>query len=530
MAARRDKVHVILARTRLRLKAQPPPIAEAPKGGRQVRLSLPEVGSSTPPAHARGFPTECLTPEAHSIPPSGARKKRNCRMANSQGDRSGAEAAKRHRPSSQQHRAGRSDASKTRDCAHQEVPNARGSDDADSAIKWDEGHARFVFEFRTQGEDEVCFQTTVQAARGSRTHAERISRLCYAQFKAGASKDDVTLYRNKLYGELCEIDLNELTDKLPNGKDGRGSVVPSAGKHRGAYAVAKHAKAVRCKRTIPADSKDNKGKTGGGVACTGPIKTSSADGRSSAVRGAEHHCRARAGANKEGRIGRGVGSTRPVASSDCRRSRQKGRGSGGRGYPTGGQVKLMLSHAADKILLASHRSRLQSMGALFLSDDDDARSATHLILASGSLRRTLRVMCAVCRGQNVVHMGWLRDCLRTRTWVSEAGYEPHSRGDRGAGHRQLQDAICRVRNAGPLLAGRSIYLFPSVQERAALEQIVLAAGGKILTEQPASGSDSHATLLIGSRGDLDVANGTRVHAPEVLFAAAMSQELHEGSQ
>lgn len=56
------------------------------------------------------------------------------------------------------------------------------------------------FHYTTKGGSKVAFQTTVKASGGA-MEAERLARLCWAKFEAGAEKDQVLEYRAKLYAQ-----------------------------------------------------------------------------------------------------------------------------------------------------------------------------------------------------------------------------------------------------------------------------------------------------------------------------------------
>merc|ERR1719223_298583 len=59
-----------------------------------------------------------------------------------------------------------------------------------------------VFRFHSRHEGEVLFQVTTQHTNGSREHALRIARLCYMKFEEGATKDEVFMYRHKLFQQM----------------------------------------------------------------------------------------------------------------------------------------------------------------------------------------------------------------------------------------------------------------------------------------------------------------------------------------
>lgn len=69
-------------------------------------------------------------------------------------------------------------------------------------LDWDEKHQRFTFRFKMKGGESVSFQATVKSCCGSKDEAKRICVLCFEKFQAGAGKDEVKVYRDRLYSEL----------------------------------------------------------------------------------------------------------------------------------------------------------------------------------------------------------------------------------------------------------------------------------------------------------------------------------------
>lgn len=181
---------------------------------------------------------------------------------------------------------------------------------------------------------------------------------------------------------------------------------------------------------------------------------------------------------------------------------------------------LLLSSSSQNVFTASQRNRIQTMGATFLSDEDDAATATHVIVTGGALRRTARVMCAICRGQKIIKLDWLCECARAGRWISEVGYELTSQ--RMAAPKASSTPMPQKRT-GTLLAGRSVYVYPSVAEHAVLESIVAAAGGTVLRTRHHAGE----ALLIGSVADRPTVGNRTLHSPELIFEAAMTQKLCE---
>ncbi|CAK0910659.1 unnamed protein product, partial [Prorocentrum cordatum] len=211
-------------------------------------------------------------------------------------------------------------------------------------------------------------------------------------------------------------------------------------------------------------------------------------------------------------------------------------------------IVLWFSRATREWITPARERSLKELGA-GISDQDDGRDATHVVVGR-ELRRTMRVMCAICRGQYVVGDDWLRASIRAKRWADPLEHLPRSLSRRMAGSLEgaragalepeeavraaVSAAIGRAR-ARPLLAGCSVYVFPSVQARAAVQRLVEVAGGASLQAPPsaeAAGTSGEAArpalFLLGTEADsrAAAASGLPLFQAGLLFEAAMSQQLN----
>eukprot|EP00401_Gymnodinium_catenatum_P004722 CAMPEP_0117489586 /NCGR_PEP_ID=MMETSP0784-20121206/17111_1 /TAXON_ID=39447 /ORGANISM="" /LENGTH=558 /DNA_ID=CAMNT_0005284317 /DNA_START=112 /DNA_END=1785 /DNA_ORIENTATION=+ len=69
-----------------------------------------------------------------------------------------------------------------------------------------ESKQAFCFQGQTVTGERLYFQLPLKAVGGSKPTAERISRICYAKFKGGASKDDIHELRKDLCRRACAGD------------------------------------------------------------------------------------------------------------------------------------------------------------------------------------------------------------------------------------------------------------------------------------------------------------------------------------
>mmetsp|Transcript_8331 Transcript_8331/g.21153 ORF Transcript_8331/g.21153 Transcript_8331/m.21153 type:complete len:645 (+) Transcript_8331:251-2185(+) len=96
---------------------------------------------------------------------------------------------------------------------------------AHQQVKWDAGHKRWHFAFKTADGQRITFQATVSATHGDAEAAARVCRLCWMRFQAGDSKEAVVEYRSSLYAKLQSPGVKKAKDadgqaSLPSGDGG----------------------------------------------------------------------------------------------------------------------------------------------------------------------------------------------------------------------------------------------------------------------------------------------------------------------
>eukprot|EP00747_Dinoflagellata_sp_TGD_P180825 gnl/TRDRNA2_/TRDRNA2_33922_c0_seq1.p1 gnl/TRDRNA2_/TRDRNA2_33922_c0~~gnl/TRDRNA2_/TRDRNA2_33922_c0_seq1.p1 ORF type:complete len:661 (-),score=107.08 gnl/TRDRNA2_/TRDRNA2_33922_c0_seq1:80-2062(-) len=193
-------------------------------------------------------------------------------------------------------------------------------------------------------------------------------------------------------------------------------------------------------------------------------------------------------------------------------------------------VVLSLSEGANRDLAGAERDGLRQLGAGFC-EEKDAATATHVVI-NGPLRRTKRVMCAICRGQRLVGLSWLRASLRAGRWVEEKSYVPEEPETWKVDGLEMLDVRLRRARTNLLLRGYHVRILPSVSdfERAVVAEVVAAAGAKIFEEEAPAGQP---LLLITGTSDHPVATtGTNkgmttlpICTPDEIFQAAIEQKL-----
>ncbi|CAE7473155.1 PAXIP1 [Symbiodinium necroappetens] len=165
--------------------------------------------------------------------------------------------------------------------------------------------------------------------------------------------------------------------------------------------------------------------------------------------------------------------------------------------------------------------------------------ATHLVACR--LRRTFKVMCALCRGVPIVRPAFIKRCVQEAR-VPEVRNQDLLRdiigqqifAKRFLGRSQsysLGDVLQRAQD-GPLLANFCVYVLPEVtaMERPKLRALVEAAGGQWREELPTAGSTG--SLLVFAEASSPAASVAQaaskaagVYQLEALLSAACTQDL-----
>jgi len=88
-------------------------------------------------------------------------------------------------------------------------PDAPKGHECYRKVGWRETQGIAVFQFPDATGAKVNFQTTINAACGSKYAASRIARSCYLQFEKHESKDSVLAFRAACYARMQEADASE---------------------------------------------------------------------------------------------------------------------------------------------------------------------------------------------------------------------------------------------------------------------------------------------------------------------------------
>mmetsp|Transcript_63642 Transcript_63642/g.183072 ORF Transcript_63642/g.183072 Transcript_63642/m.183072 type:complete len:220 (-) Transcript_63642:27-686(-) len=115
----------------------------------------------------------------------------------------------------------------------------------------------YHFVYSAPGGQKIRFQCTVHAAGGSNAAAERIAWLCYEQFVAGKTKEEVTEYRGQLYAKCLEVVGQPPVAAKAKRKDDSGAAAAKEGRKPKKAATKKAATKTKVAEAASSDSSDS---------------------------------------------------------------------------------------------------------------------------------------------------------------------------------------------------------------------------------------------------------------------------------
>jgi len=156
-----------------------------------------------------------------------------------------------------------------------------------------------------------------------------------------------------------------------------------------------------------------------------------------------------------------------------------------------------------------HKKMVKSIGASLIESIDDAASATHVIAGDtkNSLRRTPKLMVALCITPNILHLNWLNDSFKAGEVLKCSKYLLLK--DKAAEKKYNFSMKTTIKNGsearekGGIFADMFVYFCkgvagnkaPSIKE---LEIMVSSAGGTFLKVLPKSNVDTKIILIVTS--------------------------------
>ena len=102
---------------------------------------------------------------------------------------------------------------------------------------------------------------------------------------------------------------------------------------------------------------------------------------------------------------------------------------------------------------AAVKKSITSLGG-FLGED--IKTSTHLV--SDQVKRTMKFLCAIGRGTNIVSEDWVKKSKTAKEFLDAEEFTIRDAECEKKYRFSLADSISRVRDSGPFLSGWSIYV------------------------------------------------------------------------
>jgi hypothetical protein len=158
---------------------------------------------------------------------------------------------------------------------------------------------------------------------------------------------------------------------------------------------------------------------------------------------------------------------------------------------------------------AKYIKELRNIGVDVLQDTTDIKRCTHLV--ASQLRRTVKLLCALCVADYIVSTDWMHACIEQRLIVDPTRYTLTDRHLVDSIENKfdftLHDALQRAHDHGPLFKGQQFYVTKHVQPQqlnAGLKEIIHCAGGTVLTNIPGASGCLPALIVITCEQDREL--------------------------
>lgn len=117
---------------------------------------------------------------------------------------------------------------------------------------------------------------------------------------------------------------------------------------------------------------------------------------------------------------------------------------------------------------------VEEMGGFLVQS---ASECTHLV--ADKVRRTIKFLCCLARGCQIVSTKWLDECRTEGKFISADGYLLRDRAAERQHNFSLSKSIVAARDS-PLLSGWKVYLTDSIKPSPVeMSQIITSAGGEV---------------------------------------------------
>jgi hypothetical protein len=199
------------------------------------------------------------------------------------------------------------------------------------------------------------------------------------------------------------------------------------------------------------------------------------------------------------------------------------------------------------LLSRVRQQQIKAIGGVLLQETVDASSATHVIASNGqeSLRRTPKLMIALCKTSNIVTLKWLEDSAKKRTPLSTRNYlvlndKVSERKYNFRMQNTLQNGENLRQEGKTLLGGRRVYICNGVAGNKAppddeMKLIIHAAGGKCVSSAAflhnggiiITSEEGQEEQLLDGNVTKAITKGAKPYTTSWLFNCILRQELNE---
>ncbi|KAJ3196722.1 Mediator of DNA damage checkpoint protein 1 [Irineochytrium annulatum] len=162
---------------------------------------------------------------------------------------------------------------------------------------------------------------------------------------------------------------------------------------------------------------------------------------------------------------------------------------------------------------------------------DSLAECTHLV--TDRVRRTVKFLAALSGGKKIINVKWLDQSKKEKRFIAES---KHILNDKKAEQQWKFSLAKSLRKAQDpdtpgFLDGVEVFVTSNVKPpRSELEEMVTAAGGKMITALPPAPVDGAKCIVVGCPDDLAECQkmekaGWTVHTNEILLTGTLRQEL-----
>ena len=163
-------------------------------------------------------------------------------------------------------------------------------------------------------------------------------------------------------------------------------------------------------------------------------------------------------------------------------------------------------------------------------EEDRISQCTHLITA-GRVLRTVKMLCSINLGVEVVDDAWVKECLRAKQVVDAKEWAIKDSAAEEKYDFSLAESLAKARQ-GKVFAGISFYCTAhTAPSPAQLTEIIQSGGGTVLTKLPSGKKSNKKVVIISCDEDSDevcklsARTGGPVYTTEFVLSACLRQKM-----